>query len=196
MRFPIFHSRSLSSLISPFPLTKNSNSNFNSSIFLRFLLLYLHVMLESSRFLPRSSTFSFRPGSRRLLDSIPALHSCRRRVLALIWAVGFILIISWQKAAIHSFWGPPARPIPRLRSIVFNLTDFGAVGDGVTLNTKAFERAIWEIRRRGGGQLNVEPGRWLTAPFNLTSHMTLFLAQNAVILGIDVSALLFFCSLS
>ncbi|KAK6147964.1 hypothetical protein DH2020_018876 [Rehmannia glutinosa] len=142
-------------------------------------------MGDSSRILPRSS--SFRPDSRRLLESIPPLFSSHRTLLALIWAVGFILIISWQRAAVGSFWGPPTRPIPMLRSLVFNLTDFGAVGDGVTVNTKAFERAVSEIRRRGGGQLNVEPGRWLTAPFNLTSHMTLFLAQNAVILGIDVN---------
>ncbi|KAJ8553550.1 hypothetical protein K7X08_024228 [Anisodus acutangulus] len=59
------------------------------------------------------------------------------------------------------------------------------VGDGVTVNTKAFERAISEIKKRGGGQLNVEPGYWLTAPFNLTSHMTIFLVENAVILGMD-----------
>lgn len=70
--------------------------------------------------------------------------------------------------------------------MAFNLSDFGAVGDGVTVNTAAFERAVMEIKRRGGGQLNVQPGYWLTAPFNLTSHMTLFLAENAVILGIDV----------
>lgn len=69
--------------------------------------------------------------------------------------------------------------------MAFNLTDFGAVGDGVTINTRAFERAILEVRKRGGGQVNVERGVWLTAPFNLTSHITLFLAQGAVILGIE-----------
>lgn len=95
------------------------------------------------------------------------------------------MIIAWQRTAVDRRWAPPVRSIPKLRSLVFNLTDFGAVGDGFTGNTKAFERAISEIQRRGGGQLNVEAGRWLTAPFNLTSHMTLFLAQNAVILGID-----------
>ena len=80
--------------------------------------------------------------------------------------------------------------MPRLRPVAFNLTDFGGVGDGVTLNTKAFERAvsaISKLRKKGGGQLNVPAGNWLTAPFNLTSHMTLFLAEGAVILGIDVS---------
>lgn len=82
-----------------------------------------------------------------------------------------------------------AKPMPRLRPVAFNLTDFGAVGDGVTLNTDAFEKAILAISKlgkRGGGQLNVPPGRWLTAPFNLTSHMTLFLAEDSEILGIQV----------
>lgn len=82
----------------------------------------------------------------------------------------------------------PVRPIPNMRPVVFNLTDFGGVGDGVTLNTEAFERAVSAISKfgkKGGAQLNVPPGRWLTAPFNLTSHITLFLAQDAVILAID-----------
>lgn len=85
---------------------------------------------------------------------------------------------------------PPAIEIPVLRPAVFDIKDFGGVADGVTVNTVPFERAvnaIWEVRERGGGQLNVGVGKWLTAPFNLTSHMTLFLAQGAEILGIDVS---------
>lgn len=73
---------------------------------------------------------------------------------------------------------------------MYNLTDFGAVGDGKTVNTEAFERAIAAIKiyeDKGGGQLNVQAGLWLTAPFNLTSCMTLFLEEGAVILGIQVS---------
>ncbi|XP_073141298.1 probable polygalacturonase [Henckelia pumila] len=132
--------------------------------------------------LPQRST-SFRPESKRWLP--PFLFS-RHTLLALIWAFAFIVIMAWQqRTAVYRVWATPVPPIPKLRSLVFNLTDFGAVGDGFTVNTKAFERAISAIQIRGGGQLNVEAGRWLTAPFNLTSHMTLFLAQNAVILGID-----------
>ncbi|CAI9760536.1 unnamed protein product [Fraxinus pennsylvanica] len=83
--------------------------------------------------------------------------------------------------------------LPKLRPVVLNLTDFGGVGDGITLNTAAFESAmlaISKLRKKGGGQLNVPPGDWLTAPFNLTSHMTLFLAEGAVILGIDEASVL------
>ncbi|XP_073018064.1 probable polygalacturonase isoform X2 [Primulina eburnea] len=136
--------------------------------------------MVDSRFPQRSA--SFRPESKRWLP--PFLFS-RHSMFALIWVFAFIVIIAWQRTVVDRIWALPVRPIPKLRSLVFNLTDFGAVGDGFTVNTKAFESAILEIQRRGGGQLNVEAGRWLTAPFNLTSHMTLFLAQNAVILGID-----------
>lgn len=125
---------------------------------------------------------------------VPSFLFSHQTLLTLLWIVGFILIVVWQRNAVERLLiyrgvASPPRPIPKLRPLVLNLSDFGAVGDGVTINTKAFERAISEIRKRGGGQLNVEAGYWLTAPFNLTSHMTLFLAENAVILGVDVSAL-------
>ncbi|KAJ8754401.1 hypothetical protein K2173_002852 [Erythroxylum novogranatense] len=35
----------------------------------------------------------------------------------------------------------------------------------------------------GGGQLYVPPGRWLTGSFNLTTHFTLYLDKEAVLLG-------------
>ncbi|XP_073001176.1 probable polygalacturonase [Typha latifolia] len=72
------------------------------------------------------------------------------------------------------------------RAHVVNLTDFGAVGDGETSNTAAFAAAVAHLAQYGmdgGGMLVVPPGRWLTGPFNLTSHFTLFLDSDAVILA-------------
>ncbi|KAJ4834232.1 hypothetical protein Tsubulata_018375 [Turnera subulata] len=66
------------------------------------------------------------------------------------------------------------------------LTDFGGVGDGKTSNTKAFKSAIEHLSKYasdGGAQLIVPPGKWLTGSFNLTSHFTLYLHKDAVILG-------------
>ncbi|WCJ36715.1 Pectin lyase-like superfamily protein [Euphorbia peplus] len=67
------------------------------------------------------------------------------------------------------------------------LTDFGGVGDGKTMNTKAFKKAMAKMSKfenDGGAELIVPAGKWLTGAFNITiSHFTLFLAKDAVILA-------------
>ncbi|WOL16410.1 putative polygalacturonase [Canna indica] len=66
------------------------------------------------------------------------------------------------------------------------VTEFGAVGDGVTLNTKAFYNAMFYLRSfadKGGAQLFVPAGKWLTGSFSLISHLTLSLDKDAVIIG-------------
>ncbi|KAK8301692.1 hypothetical protein V6Z11_D04G038000 [Gossypium hirsutum] len=72
------------------------------------------------------------------------------------------------------------------RKHVMSLKDFGGVGDGKTSNTAAFRKALDYMQRfseKGGAQLNVPQGKWLTGSFNLTSNFTLFLEQGAIILG-------------
>ncbi|KAM3224495.1 hypothetical protein ACQJBY_057710 [Aegilops geniculata] len=131
-------------------------------------------------------------GQRR---SAAAFLAANKTLLAAVWVAGFALVFLWQSASVFVAGGgggprpapAPSRPAPRLRPMAYNLTDFGGVGDGRAVNTRAFERAVETISAfadQGGAQLNVPPGRWLTGPFNLTSHMTLFLAEGAEILGI------------
>ncbi|KAJ1401263.1 Pectin lyase fold/virulence factor [Sesbania bispinosa] len=77
------------------------------------------------------------------------------------------------------------RDVPR-RKVVMSIEDFGGVGDGKTSNTESFRKAIQYMQRfqeKGGSQLNIPKGRWLTGSFNLTSNFTLFLQEGAVILG-------------
>ncbi|XP_010548972.1 PREDICTED: probable polygalacturonase [Tarenaya hassleriana] len=76
------------------------------------------------------------------------------------------------------------KPDPRPHSV--SISEFGAVGDGKTLNTVAFQNAVFYLKSfadKGGAQLYVPPGKWLTGSFNLTSHLTLFLDKGAVILA-------------
>ncbi|MBO6074988.1 MAG: glycoside hydrolase family 28 protein [Paludibacteraceae bacterium] len=61
------------------------------------------------------------------------------------------------------------------------LTDFGAVGDGVTDCSEAFAAAIKQLKKQGGGHLLVPDGRWLTGPIKLISNFDLHLADNATI---------------
>jgi polygalacturonase len=70
-----------------------------------------------------------------------------------------------------------------------SITEFGAVGDGKTLNTHAFENAMFYLRTyadKGGVQLYIPAGRWLTGSIKLISHLTLFLENEATILGSQV----------
>lgn len=79
---------------------------------------------------------------------------------------------------------------PRPHSV--SILEFGAVGDGKTLNTVSFQNAIFYVKSfadKGGAQLYVPPGKWLTGSFNLTSHLTLFLERGATILGSQVNIL-------
>ncbi|KAL3810536.1 hypothetical protein ACJIZ3_000694 [Penstemon smallii] len=66
-----------------------------------------------------------------------------------------------------------------------SIVDYGGVGDGKTLNTNAFQQAINHLSQYGsdGSQLFVPAGKWLTGTFNLTSHFTLFLHKDAVLLA-------------
>lgn len=80
---------------------------------------------------------------------------------------------------------------PRPHSV--SLLEFGAVGDGKVVNTVAFQNAIFYLKSfadKGGAQLYVPPGKWLTGSFNLTSHLTLFLEKGAFILGSQVTLIL------
>ena len=73
-----------------------------------------------------------------------------------------------------------ARPvIPDLR---VSVKDFGGVGDGVTLNTEAFAKAMKHLSDKGGGHLDVPAGIWLTGPIEILSNCDLHVTPNAVII--------------
>lgn len=71
-----------------------------------------------------------------------------------------------------------------------NVRDYGALGDGITDDTRAFETALEAIGQHGGGVLFVEGGsmgfggRYLIRPLHLTSHLIMILAQDSTLLGL------------
>ena len=72
--------------------------------------------------------------------------------------------------------------VPSIPDNTVNLKDFGGVGDGVTLNTEAFAKAISALEKRGGGHLLVPAGVWLTGPISLKDRIDLHLEKNALVL--------------
>jgi polygalacturonase len=71
---------------------------------------------------------------------------------------------------------PPAIPPNSV-----NLTDFGAAGDGKTINTQAIANAIESLSAKGGGTLEIGAGKWITGPIVLKSNIRLHMAKDAVI---------------
>lgn len=64
----------------------------------------------------------------------------------------------------------------------YNINDFGAVADGKTMNTVAFERAIKACSENGGGKVIVPNGKYLTGAIHLESNVNLHLEDKAEIL--------------
>jgi len=65
---------------------------------------------------------------------------------------------------------------------IFDIRDFGAVGDGVKLNTKEIQAAIDAAAAKGGTVL-VPSGTFLCGTIELKSNVTFHLAVNARLLG-------------
>ncbi len=68
-------------------------------------------------------------------------------------------------------------------SNIFNIKDYGAIGDGKTINTTAIQKAIDSCSVAGGGTVLVSGGEYVTGTIELKSNVMLEVAENAKILG-------------
>jgi len=71
---------------------------------------------------------------------------------------------------------------------VFDVRQFGAKGDGKTLDTPAIQKALDECGNTGGGIVRFPAGTYLSQPIFLHSQMTLQLDAGAVLLATDEHA--------
>lgn len=75
----------------------------------------------------------------------------------------------------------PAAKAPSLR--IFDVRDFGATGDGRTLDHPAINRAIVACNAAGGGVVLVPPGVYHSGSIFLLSNVTLHVSAGATLLG-------------
>jgi polygalacturonase len=73
-------------------------------------------------------------------------------------------------------------PKTNFQDKTYNINDFGAVADGKTLNTAAFEKAIQTCTENGGGKVFVPNGKYLTGAIHLENNVNLHLEDKAEIL--------------
>jgi polygalacturonase len=76
----------------------------------------------------------------------------------------------------------PQIRLPQIPSHQANITEFGAVADGHTMNTKAINDAIRACAGKGGGTVIIPPGMWLTGPIQLENNIELRVATGALVL--------------
>src|ERR1044072_1007061 len=63
----------------------------------------------------------------------------------------------------------------------YNIQQYGAKADGLTINTKSIQRAIDECNAKGGGMVVIPAGLWLTGPLTLKTNVNLHLEMNALL---------------
>ena len=74
---------------------------------------------------------------------------------------------------------------PQFPAYSVTITDFGAVGDGMTDNTMAINDAIAHVAQRGGGRVVIPAGVWFTGAIEIKSNVELHTLHNALVIFSD-----------
>src|SRR5258708_2531351 len=72
-------------------------------------------------------------------------------------------------------------PVPK----IFDVHNYGATGDGKTLDTAAIQKALDECGQAGGGTVRVPSGTYLSKPLTLRTKTTLQLDAGATLQATD-----------
>ena len=81
----------------------------------------------------------------------------------------------------YSFANLPKIAKTSFKADTLNILKFGAVSDGLTLNTKSINNAIIACNKGGGGVVLIPKGLWLSGPIELKSNVNLHLQENAIL---------------
>jgi len=75
----------------------------------------------------------------------------------------------------------PKAVLPTFKTDTVSIVKYGAVADGLTLNTKAINAAITACNTNGGGVVLIPQGLWLTGPIVLKSNVNLHIDRAAMV---------------
>src|SRR5580658_886193 len=92
-------------------------------------------------------------------------------------------ISSSRASAQDDVWAAVPEILQRIKAPVFprrdfEITHYGAVGDGRKDCTEAIDRASAECRRKGGGRVVVPRGIYATAAIHLKSNVDLHISKG------------------
>jgi polygalacturonase len=96
-----------------------------------------------------------------------------------------VAIVAFALPAVHaqnySWRNLPKAQVPVFKKDTFNILKYGAIADGLTLNTKAINEAIIACSAKGGGVVLIPQGLWLTGPIVLKSNVNLHVSRAALV---------------
>jgi polygalacturonase len=110
--------------------------------------------------------------------------SASRRLLCLL--VPGLLLFAQEPGADAAGWDGVEAILSRIAAPRFpardlDVTAFGAVADGKTDSTAAFQKAIEACHSAGGGRVVIPPGRYATGAIHLLSGVNLHVSEGAVV---------------
>ena len=97
--------------------------------------------------------------------------SIRRGCQAIALKLLFFLVVGFLGSIVYAEPG------------ILRITDFGAVGDSITVNSRAIQAAIDSCARKGGGTVLIPAGEYTTGTLHLRSHVRLYLQPGATLFG-------------
>jgi polygalacturonase len=83
----------------------------------------------------------------------------------------------------HPAAAQPRTPATPPTSGTHNVRDYGATGDGATIDSPAIDKAIEAAAANGGGTVLLPAGNYLSYSIHLKSHVALYLDQGATIVA-------------
>lgn len=98
-----------------------------------------------------------------------------RNFLAIIVCLSSFFVCHAQKKQL------PKVQLPVFKKDTFNITQYGAKPDGITINSQSINAAISDCHKKGGGVVLIPAGLWLTGPVELKSNVNLHLERNAIL---------------
>ena len=92
-----------------------------------------------------------------------------------------VTLLALSLGVIHCLADVP--PTTSSKPNIFDVRQFGAKGDGKTLDTKAIQKALDECGKAGGGAVKFSPGIYLSQPITIRTKTTVLLEAGATLLA-------------
>jgi len=101
--------------------------------------------------------------------------------LTLLVSFCFIILLAYPVSQAVAGWEQADKILSRIKAPTFpdkdfNITNYGAVGDGVKNCTDAINKAISAANKAGGGRVVVPAGTFLTGAIYLKSNVNLYIS--------------------